>query len=174
MNLRTVSSMGLLLALAAFMSADDTPTHASPDGYAYAVMTCLNGSDGPGVLLRLSPYRGCEHPTYPYLEIHIQEQATPIFKNLHTTEAISALKTDPEQAILINQKLPIGKTISAFRCLKANSACEWFTSGEIMFNRFEQADKKGMPWSSGWYQLKFASGMPETGRFTTGCIPPCG
>ena len=148
-----LTSVGILLTLLplVFMFADDPPKSASPDGYAYGFTSCFKGSEGTGIRLRLTPRPGCDsHTTYPYLEIHIGEPQVPT-----------------------NQRLVIGDTYSAFRCEKSKSACEWAVSGELMFNHFEDVDKKGIH-TDGWYELRFAHGLPETGRFKADCIAPCG
>jgi len=140
----------VLLPLAAFMSADEAAKQASTNAYTYGFTTCLEGSDGPGTILFLRPNPECNsRMTYPYLEIDIRERPVPI-----------------------NQKIIIGPDNWAFRCLDAKSACQQFSSGELMFNHFESVDKKGIH-TDGWYELRFPSGLPETGRFTADCSAPC-
>jgi hypothetical protein len=152
MSRRPIGPLLLLLPLAALMSADQTRGQSSPDGYTYGYQTCVQGSEGPGISLRLRPYPNCNsrRPTYPFLEIHLREQPVPT-----------------------NQRILIGETNSAFRCLGPKGACEWFSSGEVMFSRFEEVDSKGIH-TDGWYELRFRSGPPETGRFTVDCVAPCG
>ena len=126
-----LTTAGILLALLpfVFMLADDAPKPASPDGYAYGFTSCFQGSEGNGFLLRLTQHPGCNsRTTYPYLEIHIAELQVPT-----------------------NQGLVIGDTYSAFRCEKSKSACEWAATGELMFNHFEDVDKKGIH-TDGWYE----------------------
>ena len=88
--------------------------------------------------------------TYPYLEMDIREQP-----------------------IAVNQSLAIGDTNSAVRCLNPKKSCEQFVSGEIMFNHFEEISSKGIQ-TDGWYELRFSTGLPETGRFKVDCFEPCG
>jgi hypothetical protein len=171
MKRKHIGASLLLLAFAALMSADDTAQHLSPDGYAYGLTTCLQGSDGQGVNLHLTPHPGCLRPIYPYLEIHIRIQSMPAVST-PLGDTILARDTVRAQPIPINQKLLIGDKNSALRCVTGKSACEWSTSGEFMFNEFEKVDKKGIH-TSGWYELQFPSGLRETGRFTVDCVGPC-
>jgi hypothetical protein len=42
-----------------------------------------------------------------------------------------------------------------------------------MFNHFEEPSEKGLQ-TDGWYELRFNTGLSETGRFKVDCVEPCG
>jgi len=154
-RVKAEASVTLLLLVAAgatlTLSAPGTTDAANPDGYSHAAATCLQGSDGTGLRLRLRQRHHCDgSDTYPYLEIDVREQA-----------------------IAVNKSLAIGDTNSAFRCQSSKKSCKPFVSGEIMFNHLEESSPQGLQ-TDGWYELKFSTGLPETGRFKVDCFQPCG
>jgi hypothetical protein len=150
MNGRPIVALLVFLPLAAFMSADEAAKQSSSNAYTHGFISCLEGSDGPGTVLFLRPDPECNsRMTYPYLEIDIRERPVPT-----------------------NQKIIIGGSNWAFQCVDAKSACQQFSSGELMFNHFETVDKKGIH-TDGWYELRFPSGLRETGQFTADCVAPC-
>jgi hypothetical protein len=138
-------------AIALTLSARGTTGVVNADGYAHGTTSCLQGNDGSGVRLRLRQSRGCEsQAAYPYLEIDVRDQ--------------------PVEA---NKRILIGDTNSAFRCQTPKKSCEQSLSGEVMFNHFEETSGKEIL-TDGWYELRFNTGLSETGRFRVDCIAPCG
>src|SRR5579864_1616800 len=148
-----LSALLLLLltaAIALTLPARGTTGLASSDGYSHGTTSCLQGIDGDGTRLRLRQRRSCAgNDAHPYLEIDVRENP------------ISA-----------NKNILIGETNHAFRCQNAKKSCEQFFSGEVMFSHFEETTAKGIH-TDGWYELRFSTGLPETGRFKVDCMEPC-
>jgi len=140
-------------AIALTLFAGGTTGSVSAGGYSHGTTNCLQGNDGPGVCFRLwrSRDRACEgHASYPYLEIDVRDQP-----------------------ILTNTRIIIGETNWAFSCQTPKRSCDQFVSGEVMFNHFEESSGKEIQ-ADGWYELRFRTGPPETGRFKVDCFAPCG
>lgn len=75
--------------------------------------------------------------------------------------------------ISANKRIVIGDANHGFKFQSLKRSCEQFVRGEIMFNHFEETGGKGIQ-TDGWYELRFSTGLPETGRFKVDCIAPCG
>lgn len=153
--MRREASVTLILlfssAIAITLSAGGTAGSVNADGYSHGTTNCLQGVEGPGVQLRLTQSRACRvQASYPYLEIDVRDQP-----------------------ISTNKRIVIGDTNSAFRCQAPKRSCEQFISGEVMFNHFEESSGKEIL-TDGWYELRFNTGLPETGGFKVDCIAPCG
>jgi hypothetical protein len=145
MKLMAAVTLILLIAFTISLSADSS----NADGYSHGTIFCLQGVDGSGIGLRLTQHRTCDRE-YPYLEIKIRLDRVPT-----------------------NERISIGETNTAFLCRDQKSSCQQFSSGEILFNHFEENSKEGLL-TNGWYELKSPNQLPETGRFRVDCVAPCG
>ena len=116
-------------------------------------MTCLQGIDGPGTRLRLRQHRSCQgNDPYPYSYLEIDVREWPISAN---------------------KSIVIGDANHGFKFQSPKRSGEQFVRGVIIFNHFEETRGKGIQ-THGWYELRFSTGLPETGRFKVDCIAPCG
>ena len=146
-NLAAILTSLLLLVCA--LHGDD-PKSSANHAYPYATVACIGGQDGPGVRLYLKQFGQCQgRISYPYLRIDIRQQPIPVQK-----------------------KIVIGDDNSAIRCLSASQACEQATSGNILFDHFDEFSGKEVK-TDGYYELKFRTGRTESGLFKLDCMAPC-
>jgi hypothetical protein len=75
--------------------------------------------------------------------------------------------------VQVNESINVGQINWAFKCQDQKKSCEPFASGKVIFNHCEDSSENGIQ-ADGWYQLRFTTGLPETGRFKVDCIAPCG
>ena len=144
----------LLLFVAAVVltlfASGKTTEPVNADGYSHGTMSCLQGIDGSGVRLRLRQRRHCDgEGSDPYLKIDIRELP-----------------------VQVNTRITVGDISSAFKCRSPKGSCEQFRSGAVIFNHFEEINGKELQ-TEGWYELRFTTGLPETGRFKVDCYEPC-
>ncbi len=140
-------SAGLVILLASLSPLNhSTEAQVKLQTYSYGTTTCLEGDNGPGLVLLLDASESvCKtRPSYPYLEIDIRE-----------------LPVVPQKVIVI------GPENWAFRCPNQKESCEQALSGTVVFDRF------GTENDAGHYELKFKNREIETGRFNVVCSLPC-
>jgi hypothetical protein len=145
---KAIAVCSIPLALSLF--AQETKPPADSTSYSHGTILCLQGTDGPGLRLVLTPTKTCEgRRSYPRMEIDIKEQAVSV------------------QKIIV-----IGPDNLAFRCSSANESCEQFTSGKLVFEHFENRYTKG-GMADGYYELRFRR-RTERGHFKVDCAGICG
>ena len=138
------------IAIVLSSSARETGGSESASTYSHGEKTCLQGTDGPGVLLRLSKSRRCERRvSYPYLEVDIRELP-----------------------IAAHRGITIGADNWAFKCPDPKESCEQALGGTIVLDHFEETAGKEIQ-TDGSYHLKFRTGL-ESGHFRVDCLAPCG
>lgn len=138
------------IAIALSLSARETHAAVDANAYSHGETSCLQGTDGPGVRLRLRQNNHCEgRISYPYLEIDIRE--LPIAE--HKT-------------------ITIGADNWAFRCPDPKESCEQSLSGKVVFDHSDQTAGKEIQ-TDGRYELKFRTDT-ESGHFKVDCLIPCG
>lgn len=125
---------------------------ATPAAYLYGTKSCIEGENGPGTAYYLSTEKGCPKaiPSYPYLEIDIREQPTPIGK-----------------------AVTIGPENWAFRCPSLHEGCAQAVSGSAVFDHSTDPTGDRSIRSTGRYELKFQGGAVESRRFEVVCSAPC-
>ena len=139
------------IAVALSVSAHDTKQSVNMNAYSHGSTTCLQGSDGSGVRLRLRQNSRCEgNVAYPYLEIDIRQMP-----------------------ISVHKSITIGADNWAFRCPSPKESCEQSSSGKIVFNHLDVASGKDIQ-TDGSYELRFSTGTSEKGQFKVDCRAPCG
>lgn len=139
--------MGLVILLALLSPLNQsTGAQVKLQAYSHGTTTCLEGDNGPGLVLLLDASEGgCKtRPSYPYLEIDVRER--PVV---------------PQKVIVI------GPENWAFRCPNLNEPCEQSLSGTVVFDKF------GTKHDAGHYELKFKNREVETGHFDVVCSLPC-
>jgi hypothetical protein len=141
-----------LIPIVASLFAHETKQSMESSAYSHGTMTCLQGSDGPGLRLLLTQKKTCEgRSSYPRLEIDIREQPVPVRKSII-----------------------IGPENGAFRCLNPKESCEQFLSGELVFKHFEGRSRKTeITETDGYYELRFRT-RTERGHFKVDCVGICG
>src|SRR6185437_3393617 len=96
-----------MCSIALSLFAQETTQPADSNSYSHGTLLCLQGNDGPGLRLVLTPTKTCEgRQSYPRIEIDIKEQP-----------------------ISVHKSIVIGPDNFAFRCSNAHESCEQFPSG---------------------------------------------
>jgi hypothetical protein len=146
-----VALLPCLVVLAVTSSEGEPKAPRDANAYPYGEATCLQGNSGTGLRLFLTQNRRCEGKvSCPYLEVDITEEPVPVHKSIS-----------------------IGTDNRAFRCRNAKESCEQAASGDVIFDHFEDISGKSLQ-TDGYYELKFSTGMSESGLFKVTCFAPCG
>ena len=143
---KTIALLGVLIAVS--LAANPVKRSVGSNTFSHGTVLCLQGDDGPGLRLVLTPTRLCEgRSSYPRLEIDLKEHP-----------------------ISLHRRIIIGSENGAFRCLDPKQSCEQFLSGEIVFDHFEAKprNKNEMSTTDGHYLLKTKNGT-ERGDFKVDC-----
>jgi hypothetical protein len=148
---KTLEVLGVLIAVS--LAANPMKRSVGSLTFSHGTVLCLQGDDGPGRRLVLTPTKSCEgRSSYPRLEIDVKEDPIPL-----------------------HRRIMIGSENGAFRCLDPKESCEQFLSGEIVFDHFDAkpGNKNEMNTTDGHYLLKTRNGT-ERGDFKVDCTGACG